>query len=94
MVSLIHTNPIPLCSVESRELGIGIVPYSPIGRGFFGGRGVTQQVSSESSLVQTQNILYQSFNLHNAIWHFVFQFTVLRNLTLVSSAKASKVYTR
>ncbi|PAN29673.1 hypothetical protein PAHAL_5G243300 [Panicum hallii] len=37
---------VPLC----RELGIGIVPYSPIGRGFFAGRGVTQQVSSESSL--------------------------------------------
>ncbi|KAL6614909.1 hypothetical protein ACP70R_037179 [Stipagrostis hirtigluma subsp. patula] len=37
---------VPLC----RESGIGIVPYSPIGRGFFGGRGVTQQVSAESSL--------------------------------------------
>ncbi|CAO2191059.1 unnamed protein product, partial [Urochloa humidicola] len=38
---------VPLC----RELGIGIVPYSPIGRGFFGGRGVTEQVSAESNLV-------------------------------------------
>jgi aryl-alcohol dehydrogenase-like predicted oxidoreductase len=37
-----------------RELGIGIVAYSPIGRGFFGGRGVIQQVSSESSLVRTE----------------------------------------
>ncbi|KAJ1284348.1 hypothetical protein BS78_03G196800 [Paspalum vaginatum] len=37
---------VPLC----RELGIGIVPYSPIGRGFFGGRGVTQQVPAESIL--------------------------------------------
>uniref|UniRef100_A0A453R5Z0 NADP-dependent oxidoreductase domain-containing protein n=1 Tax=Aegilops tauschii subsp. strangulata TaxID=200361 RepID=A0A453R5Z0_AEGTS len=37
---------VPLC----RELGIGIVPYSPIGRGFFGGRGVTEQVSDESNL--------------------------------------------
>ncbi|WVZ69678.1 hypothetical protein U9M48_018426 [Paspalum notatum var. saurae] len=37
---------VPLC----RELGIGIVPYSPIGRGFFGGRGVTEQVAAESSL--------------------------------------------
>ncbi|CAL4962616.1 unnamed protein product [Urochloa decumbens] len=37
---------VPLC----RELSIGIVPYSPIGRGFFGGRGVTEQVSAESSL--------------------------------------------
>ncbi|OEL30549.1 putative aldo-keto reductase 1 [Dichanthelium oligosanthes] len=37
---------VPLC----RELGIGIVPYSPIGKGFFGGRGVTEQVSAESNL--------------------------------------------
>ncbi|TVU35909.1 hypothetical protein EJB05_17816 [Eragrostis curvula] len=37
---------VPLC----RELGFGIVPYSPIGRGFFGGRGVTQQVSDGCSL--------------------------------------------
>ncbi|WVZ69661.1 hypothetical protein U9M48_018416 [Paspalum notatum var. saurae] len=37
---------VPLC----RELGIGIVPYSPIGRGFFGGRAVTEQVSAESNL--------------------------------------------
>ncbi|WVZ54061.1 hypothetical protein U9M48_004926 [Paspalum notatum var. saurae] len=37
---------VPLC----RELGIGIVAYSPLGRGFFGGRGVTEQVSAESVL--------------------------------------------
>ncbi|XP_066306500.1 probable aldo-keto reductase 1 [Miscanthus floridulus] len=37
---------VPLC----RELGIGIVPYSPIGKGFFGGRGVTEQVSAASNL--------------------------------------------
>ncbi|XP_062215300.1 probable aldo-keto reductase 1 [Phragmites australis] len=37
---------VPLC----RELGIGVVAYSPIGRGFFGGRGVTEQVSAESTL--------------------------------------------
>lgn len=37
---------VPLC----RELGIGIVPYSPIARGFFGGRGVTEQLSAESNL--------------------------------------------
>ncbi|XP_052119285.1 probable aldo-keto reductase 1 isoform X1 [Arachis duranensis] len=37
---------IPLC----RELGIGIVPYSPLGRGFFGGKGVVETVPSVSSL--------------------------------------------
>ncbi|WCJ43903.1 NAD(P)-linked oxidoreductase superfamily protein [Euphorbia peplus] len=37
---------IPLC----RELGIGIVPYSPLGRGLFGGKGVTESLYSGSSL--------------------------------------------
>ncbi|TQE02162.1 hypothetical protein C1H46_012163 [Malus baccata] len=31
---------VPLC----RELGIGIVPYSPLGRGFFGGRGAVESL--------------------------------------------------
>lgn len=35
---------VPLC----RELGIGIVPYSPLGRGFFGGRGVVDTVPENS----------------------------------------------
>jgi len=34
-----------------RELGIGIVPYSPLGRGFFGGKGVVENVPANSSLV-------------------------------------------
>lgn len=37
---------IPLC----RELGIGIVPYSPLGRGFLGGRAVLDGVPSNSVL--------------------------------------------
>ncbi|KAF7817839.1 putative aldo-keto reductase 1 [Senna tora] len=37
---------VPLC----RELGIGIVPYSPLGRGFFGGRAVVETLSANSSL--------------------------------------------
>nr|XP_010917618.1 probable aldo-keto reductase 1 [Elaeis guineensis] len=37
---------VPLC----RELGIGIVPYSPLGRGFFGGRAVVESLPSHSYL--------------------------------------------
>ncbi|KAK6911398.1 NADP-dependent oxidoreductase domain [Dillenia turbinata] len=37
---------IPLC----RELGIGIVPYSPLGRGFFGGRAILDHIPSNSFL--------------------------------------------
>ncbi|KAF8017969.1 hypothetical protein BT93_H3002 [Corymbia citriodora subsp. variegata] len=37
---------VPLCS----ELVIGIVPYSPLGRGFFGGRAVVESLPSDSNL--------------------------------------------
>ncbi|XP_057960423.1 probable aldo-keto reductase 1 [Malania oleifera] len=37
---------IPLC----RELGIGVVPYCPLGRGFFCGRAVVESLSSNSFL--------------------------------------------
>ncbi|XVF31158.1 hypothetical protein REPUB_Repub16aG0121600 [Reevesia pubescens] len=37
---------VPLC----RELGIGIVPYSPLGRGFFGGRSVVEGAHERSHL--------------------------------------------
>ncbi|RDY08037.1 putative aldo-keto reductase 1 [Mucuna pruriens] len=37
---------VPLC----RELGIGIVPYSPLGRGFFGGKVVIESIPANSFL--------------------------------------------
>ncbi|KAK0606738.1 hypothetical protein LWI29_003610 [Acer saccharum] len=37
---------IPLC----RELGIGIVSYCPLGRGFFGGKAITESLPVESLL--------------------------------------------
>ncbi|OMO96378.1 Aldo/keto reductase [Corchorus olitorius] len=37
---------VPLC----RELGIGIVPYSPLGRGFFAGRAVVESLPAGSFL--------------------------------------------
>ncbi|RVW96069.1 putative aldo-keto reductase 1 [Vitis vinifera] len=38
---------LPLC----RELGIGIVPYSPLGRGFFGGKAAGENLPANSFLV-------------------------------------------
>lgn len=34
-----------------RELGIGIVPYSPLGRGFFGGKAILESIPADSFLV-------------------------------------------
>uniref|UniRef100_A0A0D6R8H8 NADP-dependent oxidoreductase domain-containing protein n=1 Tax=Araucaria cunninghamii TaxID=56994 RepID=A0A0D6R8H8_ARACU len=38
---------VPVC----RELGIGIVPYSPLGRGFFSGKAIVESLPENSSLV-------------------------------------------
>lgn len=37
--------------VANRELGIGIVSYSPLGRGFFAGKAVVESLPAESLLV-------------------------------------------
>ncbi|GMP56307.1 hypothetical protein CsSME_00020851 [Camellia sinensis var. sinensis] len=42
----IEEDVIPLC----RELGIGIVAYSPLGQGFFGGKAVVENLPAESVL--------------------------------------------
>lgn len=34
-----------------RELGIGVVPYSPLGRGFFGGKAARENLPANSFLV-------------------------------------------
>ncbi|CAL5392758.1 unnamed protein product [Camellia sinensis] len=42
----IEEDVLPLC----RELGIGIVAYSPLGRGFFGGKAVVENLPAKSVL--------------------------------------------
>ncbi|XVF31151.1 hypothetical protein REPUB_Repub16aG0121100 [Reevesia pubescens] len=49
---------IPLC----RELGIGIVPWGPLGRGFFGGKVVVESVPANSVL--TFHPRFQGENLN------------------------------
>ncbi|CAL5381350.1 unnamed protein product [Camellia sinensis] len=45
---------IPVC----RELGIGIVPYSPTAHGFFGGKAVVESIPANSSLNLEQNKIF------------------------------------
>jgi aryl-alcohol dehydrogenase-like predicted oxidoreductase len=35
----------------NRELGIGIVAYSPLGRGILGGKGIVEELKAGSILV-------------------------------------------
>lgn len=55
---------IPVC----RELGIGIVPYAPTGRGFFGGKAVVESVPANSSLQSHPRFTGQNLE-HNKIFY-------------------------
>lgn len=39
-----------------RELGIGIVAYSPLGHGFFGGKAVVEDLPTNSAIVCVLNL--------------------------------------
>ncbi|KAI4364569.1 hypothetical protein MLD38_020643 [Melastoma candidum] len=55
---------IPLC----RELGIGIVPYSPLGRGFFGGKGVVEDLNEGSLLAKHPRFQKDTLEKNKAIY--------------------------
>lgn len=60
----LHAIPSSVCHkiyyLPFRELGIGIVPYGPLARGFFGGRAAVESVPSESFLVISFTVLLSS----------------------------------
>ncbi|KAG6703115.1 hypothetical protein I3842_07G067700 [Carya illinoinensis] len=55
---------IPLC----RELGIGIVPYSPLGRGFFAGKGVVETVATNSNLANHPRFQGENLDKNKTIY--------------------------
>ncbi|KQJ96744.1 hypothetical protein BRADI_3g26900v3 [Brachypodium distachyon] len=55
---------IPLC----RELGIGIVPYSPLGRGFFAGRAAVESIPSESLLSKHPRYTGENLEKNKALY--------------------------
>ncbi|OAY44225.1 probable aldo-keto reductase 1 [Manihot esculenta] len=55
---------IPLC----RDLGIGIVPYSPLGRGFFGGKAIVESLPANSSLVSHPRFRAENLNKNKTIY--------------------------
>lgn len=44
-----------LLEMDARELGIGIVPYCPVGRGLFAGKKVVENIPQESHLVRVHS---------------------------------------
>jgi len=55
---------IPLC----RELGIGIVPYSPLGRGFFAGKGIVESLAANSSLAMHPRFQGDNLEKNKAVY--------------------------
>ncbi|KAL5061120.1 hypothetical protein RYX36_032724 [Vicia faba] len=51
-----------------KELGIGIVPYSPLGRGFFGGKGVLENVSAVSNLTSYPRFQAENLEKNKSIY--------------------------
>nr|AFK44718.1 unknown [Lotus japonicus] len=56
---------VPVC----RELGIGIVPYSPLGRGFFGGKAVIESVPANSFLALQPRLQGENFDKNKIFYH-------------------------
>ncbi|KAL5785634.1 hypothetical protein ACOSQ2_008028 [Xanthoceras sorbifolium] len=55
---------IPLC----RELGIGIVAYSPLGHGFFGGKAVAESLPNESWLSAHPRFMGQNLEKNKLLY--------------------------
>ncbi|CAK9136040.1 unnamed protein product [Ilex paraguariensis] len=55
---------IPLC----RELGIGLVPYSPVGRGLFAGKAVVESLPPNSFLETHPRFTGQNFEKNKTIY--------------------------
>ncbi|XP_027353279.1 probable aldo-keto reductase 1 isoform X2 [Abrus precatorius] len=55
---------VPLC----RELGIGIVPYSPLGRGFFGGKAVIESIPANSFLAFQPRLRGENFDKNKILY--------------------------
>ncbi|KAM7472693.1 hypothetical protein LguiA_010876 [Lonicera macranthoides] len=58
---------IPLC----RELGIGIVPYSPIGRGFFAGKATKESLPANSALAVHPRFTGSNFDQNKIMYERV-----------------------
>uniref|UniRef100_A0A3Q7EM59 NADP-dependent oxidoreductase domain-containing protein n=1 Tax=Solanum lycopersicum TaxID=4081 RepID=A0A3Q7EM59_SOLLC len=55
---------IPVC----RELGIGIVPYSPVGRGLFAGKAVVESLPANSFLTTHPRFTGENFEKNKSIY--------------------------
>ncbi|KAL5702190.1 palmitoyltransferase akr1 [Ranunculus cassubicifolius] len=55
---------VPLC----KELGIGLVPYSPLARGFFGGKAVVESLPANSFLASHPRFTGENFDKNKILY--------------------------
>ncbi|PHU10001.1 putative aldo-keto reductase 2 [Capsicum chinense] len=55
-------------SLYTRELGIGIVPYSPVGRGLFAGKAVLESLPANSFLTTHPRFIGENFKKNKSIY--------------------------
>ncbi|KAK9293354.1 hypothetical protein L1049_021346 [Liquidambar formosana] len=55
---------VPLC----RELGIGIVPYGPLGHGFFAGKATVESIPSDSRLTTHPRFTGENFDKNKVFY--------------------------
>ncbi|XP_022138498.1 probable aldo-keto reductase 1 [Momordica charantia] len=75
---------IPLC----RELGIGIVAYSPLGRGFLAGKAVVESLPTDSSLVYHPRFSKENLEENEGIYRRLANLAAKHRYTTVQLALA------
>ncbi|PON87145.1 Aldo/keto reductase [Trema orientale] len=75
---------VPLC----RELGIGIVPYSPLGCGFFGGKAVVESLPANTLLKNHPRFKGENFDKNKIFYAQIEEVAKKRGLTTAQLALA------
>ncbi|KAK9083664.1 hypothetical protein Scep_030135 [Stephania cephalantha] len=75
---------LPLC----RELGIGIVAYCPLGRGFFGGKGVVQSLSKDTILGMVPRFVGENLEKNKLLYNRLANLAAKHGCTLPQLALA------
>ncbi|XVF06301.1 hypothetical protein REPUB_Repub06bG0035400 [Reevesia pubescens] len=75
---------VPLC----RELGIGIVPFSPLGRGFFGGKAVVESLPAGTLLASHPRFIGENLDKNKNIYARIEELAKKRQCTPAQLALA------
>uniref|UniRef100_A0A0A0LKS7 NADP-dependent oxidoreductase domain-containing protein n=1 Tax=Cucumis sativus TaxID=3659 RepID=A0A0A0LKS7_CUCSA len=78
----------PITVIQMEELGNGIVAYSPLGRGFFGGKATAESLPSKTSLAYHPRFSKESLEQNEAVYRRFASVAVKHGYTTVQLALA------